>query len=47
VVDAVDNNGRTARDLAGESGRSRRHAIKTLNGKDPGFYIYEGRTIPY
>jgi ankyrin repeat protein len=41
VVTTEDNDGRTARDLAEGSDC----AIKALNGKEPGFYMYNGRMI--
>jgi hypothetical protein len=43
VVDAADNNGRTARDLAARGGGE--PAIKALDSEESGFYIFEGRLI--
>jgi hypothetical protein len=41
VVTTEDNNGHTARNLAKGSDR----IIKALNGKEPGFYMYNDRII--
>jgi ankyrin repeat protein len=43
VVTTKDNYGRTARNLAEETGAER--TIKALNGKEPEFYIYEDCVI--
>lgn len=43
LVSAVDSAGRTARDLAEETGKER--AIKALDGEQSAGYIFEGRLI--
>ncbi len=43
MVDVVDNDMRTARDLAEESGQGR--AINALDNEELGCYIFEGRIV--
>lgn len=43
LVSAVDSAGRTARDMAEETGKER--AVKALDGEQSAGYIFEGRLI--